>query len=434
MVAVAFSYAPLAPLVSVFAAVAFFASSMIYKYQLLFVSVTEVESGGRMWKPAINRMLVCLVFQQGRTQQREVSTLELTTSNVCIAILVLTIGLQQGWIRSIACVPPVGLIIVYKIVLHRQFDERYNWYMPTDQEVVNAVIHRADARKNRLHKRFGNPALHAELFTPMIHKRSQHLLRQIYSGRMAEEDYIRQYDDEAAKSGLRAATIPGSEAETGGLAFKAIEEEDLEQSREAYLREQDAWETGSLSTAANGDSTPLYRGDAAQGYFEAKKRQYLANGLTPQPGTPDVYEMARVPSETGRPGESQEDLLYGIGTRSRQGAGGGYGQPVPSTLGHYPGPYVSAGTGSFENVGLTYGPNGSEYFEEPAYPVQQAPRYQHVPDLPSAAAAYHTAAPFYRYPPQQQGSPPQQFSTRHPSQPSRGSGQDFYGHASQYSL
>lgn len=63
--AVAFVYAPLAPLVPLLAAFAFFASSMIYKQQLLYVAVTGHESGGRMWRVAINRMLICLVFQQG---------------------------------------------------------------------------------------------------------------------------------------------------------------------------------------------------------------------------------------------------------------------------------------------------------------------------------------------------------------------------------
>lgn len=75
------------------------------------------------------------------------------------AILTLTIGLQQGWVRSVTCAPPVLLIIIFKIVLSRTFDERFDWYMPSDQEVADAVVHHSDFRKNRLHKRFGNTAL-----------------------------------------------------------------------------------------------------------------------------------------------------------------------------------------------------------------------------------------------------------------------------------
>jgi hypothetical protein len=73
--------------------------------------------------------------------------------------LTLTIGLQHGWVRSVTCAPPVLLIIVFKIFLSRTLDEQYDWYMPTDQEVAEAVEHHSDVRKNRLTKRFGNPAL-----------------------------------------------------------------------------------------------------------------------------------------------------------------------------------------------------------------------------------------------------------------------------------
>lgn len=46
MVAVGLVFAPLAPLVVVAAAVVFWMSSWVYKYQLMFVFVTKVESGG----------------------------------------------------------------------------------------------------------------------------------------------------------------------------------------------------------------------------------------------------------------------------------------------------------------------------------------------------------------------------------------------------
>lgn len=43
---VALVFAPLAPLVAVSAAVVFWISSWVYKYQLMFVFTTKVESGG----------------------------------------------------------------------------------------------------------------------------------------------------------------------------------------------------------------------------------------------------------------------------------------------------------------------------------------------------------------------------------------------------
>jgi len=46
MGAVGLVFAPLAPLVVVAAAIVFWMSSWVYKYQLMFVFVSKVESGG----------------------------------------------------------------------------------------------------------------------------------------------------------------------------------------------------------------------------------------------------------------------------------------------------------------------------------------------------------------------------------------------------
>ena len=46
MAAVGLFFAPLAPLVVVAAAIIFWISSWVYKYQLMFVFVTRVETGG----------------------------------------------------------------------------------------------------------------------------------------------------------------------------------------------------------------------------------------------------------------------------------------------------------------------------------------------------------------------------------------------------
>ena len=46
MAAVGLLFAPLAPLVALAAAIVFWMSSWVYKYQLMFVFVSKVESGG----------------------------------------------------------------------------------------------------------------------------------------------------------------------------------------------------------------------------------------------------------------------------------------------------------------------------------------------------------------------------------------------------
>ena len=44
--AVGLVFSPLAPLISLVAAIVFWISSFVYKYQLMYVFVTRVESGG----------------------------------------------------------------------------------------------------------------------------------------------------------------------------------------------------------------------------------------------------------------------------------------------------------------------------------------------------------------------------------------------------
>lgn len=83
MVAVGILFAPIAPLVVIEAAVVFWISSFVYKYQLMFVFVSKVESGGvrfpsksavlfidaynftqRLWNVVINRLLWTVIFMQ----------------------------------------------------------------------------------------------------------------------------------------------------------------------------------------------------------------------------------------------------------------------------------------------------------------------------------------------------------------------------------
>jgi calcium permeable stress-gated cation channel len=84
MAAVGLVFAPLAPLVALAAALVFWLGSWVYKYQLMFVFVTKVETGGvsrfcleflcrreltgrrrqRLWNVIINRLLACAILMQ----------------------------------------------------------------------------------------------------------------------------------------------------------------------------------------------------------------------------------------------------------------------------------------------------------------------------------------------------------------------------------
>ncbi len=123
----------------------------------------------RMWNVVINRLLVATMLGQ--------------------CIMILTVGLQYSFksLYWLATIPPILFIIVFKMYIHRFFQPSFRYYMPSQEELREAQVHsrRHDASRNRLEKRFGHPALHSDLFTPMVHASMTHLLSQVFSGKVS---------------------------------------------------------------------------------------------------------------------------------------------------------------------------------------------------------------------------------------------------------
>ena len=77
------------------------------------------------------------------------------------------------------------LILGFKYYCKRTFDDQIHFYtkgaMADSDEVV--ATDKKKRRNDRVHVRFGHPALTKRLMTPMVHAKSQHLLKDIYRGR-----------------------------------------------------------------------------------------------------------------------------------------------------------------------------------------------------------------------------------------------------------
>lgn len=267
MLLVAFVYAPLAPLVPLLASAAFFASSWIYKYQLMYISITRCESGGRLWRMLINRVLFALSAMH--------------------AFLWLTMGLQLGWMKSIVTLPPLVVVISFKFFLKSTFDSRFTWYIPTGAEFSQVHKHNADARKNRLMKRFGHPSLHAELFTPMIHKDHQKLLADVYRGRIGDSGEDQQNFFPADYSGrpddkIHSQPLPGGpQPVAGGLRFAAIAQHDLMYSQQQFLRERGDDEMSLASTSLGNMGHAKHDSNAPALQGDLNLQAYLDNGPRP---------------------------------------------------------------------------------------------------------------------------------------------------------
>ncbi|KIK61133.1 hypothetical protein GYMLUDRAFT_85115 [Collybiopsis luxurians FD-317 M1] len=226
MASVGLVFAPLAPLVSLAAAIVFWMSSWVFKYQLMFVFISKVESGGRLWNVVINRLLFLVVLMQ--------------------ALMVLTIGLQPGFKRLywISTIPPIFIIALFKVHLSRLFSDQFLYYTPTDDELSAAKVHSegADQKGNRLERRFGHPSLQTELFTPMLHAEMMPLLSEVYRGKIGKDQAKL---DEYGGQKMEAQVVEG-------IKIAAIEQRDLEYDPALYRRDRGEldWDTRSMASTA----------------------------------------------------------------------------------------------------------------------------------------------------------------------------------------
>lgn len=164
------SYATLAPLILPFGLLYFVVSGATYKYSMLYVTVTKVESGGTFWRILINRLLLNMGF-----------------SNL---VLFLIVWVKVSIFTAISVTPIFLILAGFKIALVRHFDSHFDYYLPerVDEAGNVPVVHKNDEKKDRLRSRFGHPSLHQKLIVPMVHERSRHLLREVYKGRLHEEN------------------------------------------------------------------------------------------------------------------------------------------------------------------------------------------------------------------------------------------------------
>lgn len=107
------------------------------------------------------------------------------------------------------------MVFIFKNYLSRTFSSQVRYFIPTENDIATSKVHseRADHQGNRLANRFGHPALHADLFTPMLHARMMHLLPEVYRGRLAtQETKMDEYggekmDAQITPNGVKIASV-----------------------------------------------------------------------------------------------------------------------------------------------------------------------------------------------------------------------------------
>lgn len=104
----------------------------------------------------------------------------------------LAIGLRYNFapIQSLLMVPSILAILIFKLYTHCVYLRSFRFFIPRAEEFASIASYseNADVMSNKLLRRFGHPALHAELFTPLLHQKMMPLLKEVYSGRISENE------------------------------------------------------------------------------------------------------------------------------------------------------------------------------------------------------------------------------------------------------
>lgn len=176
------------------------------------------------------------------------------------------------WVTT---VPPILFVIAFKLWLDRKFYHKFMYYIPSETELRQAKIHSAgaDDARHRLEKRFGHPALHTELFTPMLHAKMMPLLADVYKGRVGNSGDVKARLGEYGGQKMDAQVVEG-------VRIAGIDQRDLEYDPVLYQRDRGEldWDARSVaSTAIFGPGLSHGRGDSASVY---QQKHYYAGSTT----------------------------------------------------------------------------------------------------------------------------------------------------------
>ncbi len=163
---VALCFATLQPLVLPVTAFYFATDYWLKKYLLLYVFITKAESGGQYWPILFNRMIFATIV-----------------SNFVIALVLMANG---SWSMIFCMIPLPILMLSFKWYCYKTFNDQNKYYTKaTLKDMENLANPTCKPRHNdRVSTKFGHPALHKKLMTPMVHEKARHVLSQVYRGRV----------------------------------------------------------------------------------------------------------------------------------------------------------------------------------------------------------------------------------------------------------
>ena len=183
---------------------------MVFKYLLMYVFVTHVETGGQIWRLLFNRILVSTVLFQ--------------------VIMLAVLYLKSAHTPALVLVPLPIITLIYKWVCTRRFDHLVYYYTPEREKQESQMSYPPSSpspHKNSVVHRFGDPAFFSELPVPMIHERVRHLLPKLY-GQHSETSKKAVTSRMTRKKSVRHVSVIHLQNNPQGLQFQSVTDKELE--------------------------------------------------------------------------------------------------------------------------------------------------------------------------------------------------------------
>ena len=313
---VALCFATLQPLVLPVTFLYFAIDYWLKKYLLLYIFITKNESGGQYWRLLFDRFVFATIL-----------------ANVFMALVLMARG---TWNMLIVMIPLPLLLIGFKIYCARTFDAQMTYYTKAtlkDPSTLAEAGQKARRGHEKVASRFGHPALHKKLMTPMVHAKAQQALSQLYRGRLGGQSdgptvsghsdialcqmsqqhpgkSARFASDKDQKKKNMFEVVPETQLDFGYFMNRAEFRETHGGDGELYGRPEDL-----ISERSGTPRSFLSRGasDDASSRASSPDRGYSPSGRAYSPAGPRLQQTTYRDVSEGELGTGQQGAFYGRG-------------------------------------------------------------------------------------------------------------------------
>ncbi|KAI7902227.1 uncharacterized protein BX663DRAFT_512192 [Cokeromyces recurvatus] len=169
---IALVYSAMSPLILPFAFVYFCVAGLVFKYMLMYIYVTKIESGGKIWPVLFQIVMTSVIFFQ--------------------VTMIIILTLKNGYLQAYILIPLPILTLIFQYVYYRRMHRLGSYLSGTepihpvaiDESFMGDQDHlkkeKTKKKKQSLESQFQDPAYHDQLLVPTVHDDVKHLLKEVY--------------------------------------------------------------------------------------------------------------------------------------------------------------------------------------------------------------------------------------------------------------